>query len=101
MAQFGRALRSGRRGRWFESSRIDYKKAGTAGACFFVIYTVEIESAVSAGANAGEAAGSVATIEAEIKRDLPGRIIVDWFLKNVYLIFEKRYNKYIKNVLCK
>ena len=24
MAQFGRALRSGRRGRWFESSRIDF-----------------------------------------------------------------------------
>ena len=25
MAQFGRALRSGRRGRWFKSSRIDFQ----------------------------------------------------------------------------
>ncbi len=35
VAQLGRALRSGRRGRRFESCRIDYKKTGTEGTRFF------------------------------------------------------------------
>ena len=38
MAQLGRALRSGRRGRWFESSRIDFEKQEVYDiSCFFAI----------------------------------------------------------------
>ena len=40
MAQFGRALRSGRRGRWFKSSRIDERDdAEGAIPSFFVSQT--------------------------------------------------------------
>ena len=39
MAQFGRALRSGRRGRVFESRHLDQKK-GTQKGAFFVVYLV-------------------------------------------------------------
>ena len=35
VAQLGRALRSGRRGRRFKSCRIDYKKQIPQGICFF------------------------------------------------------------------
>ena len=39
MAQLGRALRSGRRGRWFESSRIDFEKQEVYDiSCFFAIF---------------------------------------------------------------
>ena len=38
VAQLGRALRSGRRGRWFESSHLDSKKAGYFFTCFFLFY---------------------------------------------------------------
>ena len=38
MAQLGRALRSGRRGRWFESSRIDFEEREMYDiSCFFAI----------------------------------------------------------------
>ena len=35
VAQFGRALRSGRRGRWFKSSRIDANRRTPLGVLFF------------------------------------------------------------------
>ena len=54
MAQFGRALRSGRRGRGFESRRFDAKE-GTCEGTFFVaeIYAGH-ELRYCAGADAGD-----------------------------------------------
>ena len=47
MAQFGRALRSGRRGRWFKSSRIDTRSGVPSGTPDSCIHMNEIVPAVS------------------------------------------------------
>ena len=53
MAQFGRALRSGRRGRRFKSCRIDEKRAHAEGMGSFFINPIGREPAASARANLG------------------------------------------------
>ena len=50
MAQFGRALRSGRRGRWFKSSRIDTKSGVPSGTPDSCIHMNEVVPAVFGGA---------------------------------------------------
>ena len=61
VAQLGRALRSGRRGRRFKSCRIDYKKTDTARYLFFY--------------NQNERTGSVTSSVPNARSDRPERSV--------------------------